>query len=267
MSFFRSGNQAIVAAQLVAVRERPPYSRDALDRLGVMGLHCGSGANLHAAWLNTDVVALVGDRRGRSVRGRIVACGAAYYLEHDAARPFPLADVSVARILAEHFIEHLKAQDAIAWLGEMRRLLVPGGVLRVSTPDLEKYVRAYEESTAKNAKDAAAEGGQAHFARGLAQNEPGPGGFFEEHRRRLEAMGIKNVPARRAWLVNQIFYGWGHRWIYDREEIVHAAGQAGFSPGDVHFASFRRGVDQLMAELDLPVRNDESLYVEMVKGS
>jgi hypothetical protein len=152
----------------------------------------------------------------------------------------------------------------------MRRVLVRGGVMRISTPDLEKYVTGYlggkEGRTAETAEDAETQDGTAKGAKSAKGEIGGDGRFFDEHRRRLAAMGIKDVPLRRAWMVNQIFYGWGHRWLYDREEIVCAAVLAGFAREDVHFVGFRRGMDRVMAELDLPIRNDESLYVEVVKG-
>jgi hypothetical protein len=40
-------------------------------------------------------------------------------------------------------------------------------------------------------------------------------------------MGVHNVPARRAWLVNQIFRLWGHQHIYNFEELRFTAGRAG----------------------------------------
>jgi predicted SAM-dependent methyltransferase len=244
-----------IAADVAYVREKLPCSAETLDGLKILGLHCGSGTNLHALWLNTDVLRLTGKNGRSSVSGQIVACGEAFYLQHDASQTFPLADASVARVFAEHFIEHLAVPDAVKWLREMRRVLVPGGILRVSAPDLETYVRGYlgageeEEGTAENAGDA----------------ERRVGRFFGEHARRLKAMTGKCVPSRRAWMVNQIFFGWGHRWIYDREELAWAAVEAGFAADDVRFMSFRSGADAVMAQLDLPIRNDESLYAELTK--
>ncbi len=42
-----------------------------------------------------------------------------------------------------HLLEHLRADEARAFLGECWRVLKPGGVLRIAVPDLEGIARAY----------------------------------------------------------------------------------------------------------------------------
>ena len=39
-------------------------------------------------------------------------------------------------VFAEHLLEHLTPDQAVGWLGEVRRVLKPGGLMRVTTPDL-----------------------------------------------------------------------------------------------------------------------------------
>jgi hypothetical protein len=79
-------------------------------------------------------------------------------------------------------------------------------------------------------------------------------------------MGVKNVPMRPAWMVNQIFRNWGHQWIYDVEEIRFIATLAGFSGDAVKECSFRSGKHSGLSSLDLENRSDESLYVEIFKS-
>jgi predicted SAM-dependent methyltransferase len=231
-------NQRTLNGRLEPLSEVPPYSSGLFDRLGVLGLHCGSGVNLHTGWLNTDLIQLMGSGGGQSSPGRIVRWKNAYYLQHHAGQPYPMADQSMSRVFAEHFLEHLPGAEAIAWLREVRRLLKPGGIVRISTPDLEKYIRGYLDAN---------------------------GTFFQQHRQRLQQMGVTQIPPGRAGMVNQIFYFWGHHWLYDQEELVRAAATAGFQPDRVRFTQFRRGQDSKMAALDLPIRNDESLYAEIPK--
>lgn len=223
---------------LELLADKPPYSAAQMRALGLRGLHCGCGPCLYAGALNTDQSNVL-DVDGRAtVPGRLARIESDYYyLEHDHTRPFPLGDECFDWVYAEHFIEHLSWEGAVAWLVEVRRLLKTGGVLRLTTPDLERYVRGYLD-------------------RG--------GGFFAEHRRRLRDMGLE-VPNRRAWMVNQIFYGWGHQWIYDLDELRAVLQSAGFDPALVVPCAFQRGRLPELCQLDRPERNDETLYVEVVR--
>jgi predicted SAM-dependent methyltransferase len=125
---------------------------------------------------------------------------------------------------------------AIDWLTEVRRILVPGGRLRLTTPDLSAYVEGY-----------------------LHDN-----GFFAEHRRRLHttSAGAPDMPARRAYMLNQIFYLWGHRWIYDLDELRYALTRAGFGESTITRCAFRRGERADVAMLDRASRKHETMYVE-----
>jgi hypothetical protein len=63
-------------------------------------------------------------------------------------------------------------------------------------------------------------------------------------------------------MLNQLFHFYGHRWIYDEEELRHALAAAGFAPEAVAVRGFQRGAMPEMAALDRPVRRDETIYVE-----
>ena len=66
-----------------------------------------------------------------------------FYLQFDATKPFPVQDASFDWIYSEHFIEHIPQHIALQWFKEMRRLLKVCGTIRVSTPDLEKYIKGW----------------------------------------------------------------------------------------------------------------------------
>jgi predicted SAM-dependent methyltransferase/glycosyltransferase involved in cell wall biosynthesis len=53
----------------------------------------------------------------------------------------PFADDSVAAIYSDGFLERLDKADALAALRECRRVLEPGGTLRIATPDLDTLLR------------------------------------------------------------------------------------------------------------------------------
>lgn len=215
---------------------RLPLSREALLGLGLRGLHCGSGITLHPGFLNIDVQPLRADGQS-SAPGRVVCFQSRYfYLQHDQTRPLPIADGAVEWVFSEHFIEHIEPQQAIAWLTEVRRVLQPGGLARISTPDLALYADGYRDPAQR---------------------------FYQLHRQRLADMGIRNTPPGRAWMLNQIFRHYGHQWLYDFEEIVAAATQAGFAPAAIRRVAFATGSVPALAALDQPIRSDESLYVEL----
>lgn len=204
------------------------------------GLHCGSGLSLRPNCVNADRMQLRGADGHGTEPGRLAHCGGTiYYLQHDATQEFPFAAESFAWVFAEHFIEHISLAQAVEWLREMRRLLCSGGIVRISTPDLEKYVRGYLDSQST---------------------------FFHEHRRRLNAMGCRRNLLSKAAMLNQIFRFWGHQWVYDRQEIEFVARAAGFRQQDIHHVAFRQGLSPDTAVLDAAIRNDESLYVELVKN-
>lgn len=81
-------------------------------------LHLGSGSVALPGWLNVDNQAYPGVDR---------------VLDVTQGLPFG----GVRFIFAEHFMEHLRYEDARVLLAECRRALRRGGVLRLSTPNLD----------------------------------------------------------------------------------------------------------------------------------
>jgi predicted SAM-dependent methyltransferase len=179
-------------------------------------------------------------RDGRESEPGVIsrAKGGYHYLQHDSTEPYPIEDESFDWAYSEHFIEHLEPDAAIAWLAEVGRVLKPGGIMRVTTPNLTRYVRAYVD-----------------------RGDP----FYEANREALAKLRVyqgQEVPDRRAWMVNGIFYNWGHRWIYDFGELRHALGEAGFDRDSVTEHSFSEGSVSEVAALDGEGRAHESIYVE-----
>ena len=215
-----------------------------MDELGTRGLHCGSALKFREGWLNTDQLK-ISDVDGRtSEENRIVLVKRDdgvphHYLEHGAGERYPCTDETFEWAFAEHLIEHLTPDQAVDWLSEVRRVLRPGGLLRITTPNLLRYVEGYLDPE---------------------------GAFFAEHRERLGRLrdfSEEDIPTRRAWMVNQIFYMWGHHWIYDFDEIRYVAVRAGFSADNIVERSFGESAVPEVGAMDLPGRNDESIYVEL----
>jgi predicted SAM-dependent methyltransferase len=64
-------------------------------------------------------------------------------LVHDTRRGIPAPDSSFDAIYSCHVIEHFSKDLAMAYLKELARVLKPGGVCRISTPNLEREAREY----------------------------------------------------------------------------------------------------------------------------
>ncbi len=148
-------------------------------------LHVGAGPTRLDGWLNTDLIS-----------------GDAYL---DLARPLPFADGTFAFAFGEHVIEHLSERVGGALIRELRRVLRPGGVLRLTTPDLRKIIALYEDRNPVIDRDS--------YARFLAQQTGKP-------------------HARPGQLFNDYTRMWGHQWIYDEEDLAARLREAGFA--EVH---------------------------------
>jgi predicted SAM-dependent methyltransferase len=144
-------------------------------------LQIGSGPVSLPGWLNSDLVA--GD----------------VYL--DVTRPLALPDASMAYVFGEHVIEHVPEDTGRRVLAEMFRILRPGGVLRLTTPDLQKIIALYEDRN--------------------------PAMSREEYVGFLDAITGKRHE-RACQLFNDFMRMWGHAWVYDEEDLAAKLREAGF---------------------------------------
>lgn len=224
--------------ELECVAEGAPFGRDVLATLGLEGLQFAEWKSLHPACLDSDFVGLRHGGTFTAQRKIYTVGGDSYFVQLDARDPLPFDDQVFAFVYAEHFVEHITLDEGIRWLSEVRRVLEPGGVLRVTTPDLALYVASYLDPA---------------------------GGFFAQHRDTLYARGARPaMPDRRAFMMNLVFQHWGHRWIYDFDELRYALIAAGFSDGGIERVNFGEGRRPDVASFDRPHRRHETMYVEAV---
>ena len=61
----------------------------------------------------------------------------------DASSRLPFTNNRFKGIYSEHFFEHLTSKQAMIFLSECLRVLIPNGILRLSVPDGELYLKNY----------------------------------------------------------------------------------------------------------------------------
>jgi SAM-dependent methyltransferase len=95
-------------------------------------LNLGCGTRIHPNWENVDFTASAPGVRA-----------------HDLRKGIPYADSSFDVVYHSHLLEHFSKESAPVFLRECRRVLKPGGVIRVVVPDLEAIMRLYLEALEK----------------------------------------------------------------------------------------------------------------------
>lgn len=182
---------------------------------GARGLTLGAGHHPPAGWLATDL-----DPR--------VAPGVIHL---DATARFPFPDASFDRIHSEHMIEHVPLAGGRALLAECRRVLCPGGRLRLATPDFTRLAGLV--AAPELAPEAEA------YVRWIAASF---GGLAVEPR----PVDVLNFAVR----------AWGHVFLYDEATLRDELARAGF-------AAVRR---QAMNESDDPALCGLETHAQTVGG-
>lgn len=146
-------------------------------------LQIGFGNNPLPGWLNTGI------SPDESKAGAFM----------DAGKPFPLPDATFDYVYSEHLFEHLTYPQAQNMLKESYRVLKPGGVFRVATPNLR-------------------------FLLGLYQDPEKP--LHKEY----IAFTAKNggLPPTAVYVISRFHTAWGHQIIYDPETLTEALEKVGF---------------------------------------
>ena len=119
----------------------------------------------------------------------------------DATEPFPFPDDCLDFVFGEHLIEHVSWWDGQRVLAECRRVLRPGGVLRLATPDAARLIDLYRG-------EAGAEGEH----------------YLQWHHKRFTPL-MRTHPLV---VLNHNVRAWGHVFLYDSELLSAALGDAGF---------------------------------------
>jgi SAM-dependent methyltransferase len=119
--------------ELAALRQ--PYLARQLEALAIpaaaqeLKLHIGCGKNPLTGWVNIDVFPAP--------------------LAMNVQWGLPFAPASTRYVFVSHLLEHLFfPRDVKPFMAELRRVLAPGGVVRLVVPDIEQCIEAYVKNDA-----------------------------------------------------------------------------------------------------------------------
>jgi predicted SAM-dependent methyltransferase len=192
----------------------------------VRKVQLGAGSSRLQGWLNTDI------EPGE---------GLAYL---DATKRFPFADNSVHYIFSEHVIEHLTYEEGKAMVVEAFRVLAPGGRMRISTPNLTRFIELFDANPSEPVR--------AYIAGKIAWHE----------------WRMEGNPA--AIILNLQMSSWGHKFMYDLDTLAAILSSAGFGgaqefeenmSGDPHLKNLEERDDGVNAH----VSAHETMSVEVAK--
>jgi predicted SAM-dependent methyltransferase len=171
-------------------------------------LNWGCGNCVEPGWINSDV---------KDAPGVDICC--------DIRDGLPLPDWSIDYTVSIHALPELPYGKLVPALQELRRVLKPGGVLRLGLPDLNKGIDAYRR------------GDRSYFL------------VPDEHARSLGAK----------FVVHMIWYGHS-RSLFTHDLIAELLETAGY--GDITHCGFRETKSSFADIVTLDNRPAESLFVE-----
>lgn len=149
-------------------------------------------------------------------------------LDWDLLNPLPYKDNSVDFIFNEHFIEHFTVEESQAIIKDLMRVLKPGGVLRIAMPDLEAIVKQYTI--------------------GLKGDV-----LIENHNMTFIKTKAESLNYSVRW--------WGHKWVYDWEELERRLKEAGCK--NIKRVKLRKSSHPELRNLE--TREESALIAEIMK--
>lgn len=127
---------------------------------GVVKVNVGCGLAVAPGWVNVDgsLNALISAFPKPLIRLGYTVSGASEFYEpteyvniltsnvfvhHDLSNGLPLPAASADYVYSSHFLEHMEESEASRLIQECFRILKPGGIARISVPDLDIAWRMY----------------------------------------------------------------------------------------------------------------------------
>ncbi len=225
------------ATKLWSIQRRgsdPGRISDYLETHEVRKLQLGAGSNPLPGWLNTDLL----PDQYPAHRDRIVRL--------DARSRFPLPDMSFDYITSEHQISILSVTEGMGMLSECFRVLRPNGRLRIATPDVASFLGLYGD----HLDDA-----QRHYMDWVMRR------YWPDI----------HTDSPQSFVVNKMFSGHGHQFIYDETTLTALLTDAGFTditgwpPGESPDPELRGVESHGRALGDEAVNRFETMVLEAVR--
>ena len=221
---------AATAVKLVGLMRRGRQVDAYLGGTEQRYLRIGSGRHTDPGWLAVDLVP--------------VARGVVFM---DATKPMPLPTGGFEAVQCEHVIEHVSYDDGQKMLRESHRVLRPGGVLRIATPNLDLVRRL------------------------LTPGDPDPrlAAYVEWSNRTFGTTAERRDLLNPAFTANRLVRRWGHVFLYDERTLRGALEATGFSeiirvrPGESAHEALR-GVDRHHEEIGVDANDLETLAFEAI---
>lgn len=150
-------------------------------------------------------------------------------IKHDLRKKLPFKDNTVDFIYNEHLIEHLTVDEGVKLLKGLYRILKPEGVLRIATPGLEYVISQYVNNNWKE----------------------------QEWVKKYHYEWLQT----KAEFINLSFREWGHKFLYDEEELIRRFKEAGFENLSIQ----KNGESNYVELAGLETRKESTLIIEGIK--
>jgi len=230
---------------------------DGMSNAKVLKVNIGSGPHGKPDWVNLDWGALALLSKLPRLRRLLIALRllpASYETDWpsqprlcNCRRGLPFADGSVDFLYSSHFLEHVPRWQALKLLRECHRVLRPGGLLRISVPDLRLLAEKYVQRD------------QAYYAPQQPPNADAAWSLADSFASNFYGHDTWSQPD---WVgrLRQRFIR-GHLWMYDFESLSRPLAVAGFK----EITRCEGGVGRV-PDLDfLDIHREQSLFVEAVR--
>jgi predicted SAM-dependent methyltransferase len=178
---------------------------------GIRRLNWGCGQVGEPGWINSDI------KEGPRID---ISC--------DITQGLPLETDSIDYAVSIHALPEIHYDDQVTVLRELRRVLKPGGPLRLALPDIERSIAAYQR---------------------------GDRSFYLIPDDDMKTLGGK-------FILQLIWYGYA-KTFFTRDFIGELLEKAGFSR--IEHVAFRRTASPHPGIVELDNREEESLFVEAYK--